>query len=156
VGSYRTWYTQLGGTLVGDVWSIFHPIICLFDFLWRKHKEDVSLKQGFFWAGGILLALWVLSILFGFLIAALPQLGDLFLGSLGLAGSEGLMIQEVVRRRFISLGWVTLLVLLAFTLSLLFTKNNRIDFGTTDSNRVNESWISRYHLQFRLMDLPCC
>lgn len=126
--------------------SFLIPLFVYLIFLWRKHKEDVSLKQGFFWAGGILLAFWVMSILFGYLIAALPQLGDLFLSSLGLAGSDGLMIQEIVRRRFISLGWVTLLVLLAFTLGLLLSKNNRINFGSTDSNDVNEGWISRNYL----------
>ena len=121
--------------------SFLIPLFAYLIYLWRKHKEDASLKQGFLWAVGILLALWVLSILFGYLIAALPQLGDLFLGSLGLAGSDGLMIQEIVLRRFISLGWVTLLVLLAFTLSLLLAKNNRIKSEANDSNGEDEDWI---------------
>lgn len=124
--------------------SILIPLFAYLIFLWRKHKEQVSLKQGFLWAGVILFTLWVVSILFGYLIAALPQLGDLFIGSLGLAGSDGLMIQEIVQRRFISLGWVTLLVLLAFILSLFLSKDNRKNGEIGDSNRVNENWVSNY------------
>ncbi len=136
---YFGFSSQAGGVLPNLVYStrgahlwvmfgaLLIPLFAYLFFLWRRLGKGVSLRQGFFWAGGALLTLWILALLLGLVIILLPQLGELFLGTLGLAGLESRLLQEAFLRRFTSLGWVTLLVLLAFTLSLLWPKRSQIN-----------------------------
>lgn len=147
---YFGFSSQAGGILPNliyptrgaHLWVMFGSFfILLFGyliFLWRENRIDVSLKQGFLWAVGVLLILWFLALLLGWMIVILPVLGELFLGSLGLAGSVGGLIQEAFRRRIISLGWVTLLVLLTFTFSLLWPKHHRINPESNSSSELGD------------------
>jgi YYY domain-containing protein len=136
---YFGFSSQAGGVLPNLVYStrgahlwvmfgaLLIPLFAYLFYLWRRLGKGVSLRQGFFWAGGVLLTLWILALLLGLVIILLPQLGELFLGTLGSAGLEGRLLQEAFLRRFTSHGWVTLLVLLALTLSLLWPKRSQIN-----------------------------
>lgn len=102
--------------MFGALWL---PIFSYLIYLWRQNRFAGSLISGFLLALGVTVILWLFSLLFGLLISNLPLLGDLFRSSLGASNLSGDLFKEAFTRRFIALGWITLLVLLGMTLGLL-------------------------------------
>jgi uncharacterized membrane protein len=160
---YVGFSSQVGGILPhlisptrgAHLWVMFGPLLILLFaylfYLWRGFKEWESLWRGFLWAAGLVLAFWGLSLLFGFVATQLPVLGDLFLGSIGASGSVGEIFSEIIARRFTSLGWVTLLILLAFTLALFLP-----DWRARDQDPENQAGSGEPGTgpALRLLELP--
>jgi uncharacterized membrane protein len=131
---YLGFSSQAGGILPNlinptrgaHLWVMFGafwlPLFTYLIYLWRQNRFSGSLITGFLLALGVTLIFWLFSLLLGLLISNLPLLGDLFRSSLGANNLSGDLFTETFTRRFIALGWVTLLVLLGMTLGLLSPK----------------------------------
>ena len=127
---YIGFSSQAGGVLPNLVyptrgahlWVMFAPLLLpLFAFLYFRWRHSSGLG---FWKGGALalgltLLLWLLSILLTVGIAMLPEVNNLFLGSLSAPDYGNLLAESLVRRMRSPGGWLTLLVLLAMTLGLM-------------------------------------
>lgn len=127
---YIGFSSQAGGVLPNLVyptrgthlWVMFAPLLLpLFAFLYFRWMHSSGLG---FWKGGALalsltLLLWLLSILLTVGIAMLPEVNNLFLGSLSAPDYGNLLAESLVRRIRSPGGWLTLLILLAMTLGLM-------------------------------------
>ncbi len=127
---YIGFSSQAGGVLPNLVyptrgthlWVMFAPLLLpLFAFLYFRWMHSSGLC---FWKGGALalsltLLLWLLSILLTVGIAMLPEVNNLFLGSLSAPDYGNLLAESLVRRIRSPGGWLTLLILLAMTLGLM-------------------------------------
>lgn len=127
---YIGFSSQAGGVLPNLVyptrgthlWVMFAPLLLpLFAFLYFRWMHSSGLG---FWKGGALalsltLVLWLLSILLTVGIAMLPEVNNLFLGSLSAPDYGNLLAESLVRRIRSPGGWLTLLILLAMTLGLM-------------------------------------
>jgi YYY domain-containing protein len=146
---YLGFSSQAGGILPNliyvtrgaHLWVMFGPFFFLLFaylfYLWRLTGDRKRLGKGLFLAVGAVLILFAASLLMGFGITRLPVLGDLFLGSIGAIGPVGELFQQAFIRRLInSGGWVTLVVLLALSLGLLWPKleagHRRIEGDSVD------------------------
>lgn len=132
---YLGFSSQAGGILPNliyvtrgaHLWVMFGPFfIILFAYLlylWRRAGARRNLGKALLLAGGFTVFLFVSSLLMGFGIIELPVLGDLYLGSIGATGQVRELFQQAFARRLIdSGGWITLVVLLTFTLALLWPR----------------------------------
>ena len=130
---YWSFSSQAGGLLPSLVfftrgahfWVMFGvlliPLAVYLGFLWNKAGSRESLKKSAFLVIGIAIILMILSLLLGFAITLLPGINNLFLGLMG-AGAPGELIQSALVRRLVAPGaWVSLLVLLIFTVALLWS-----------------------------------
>ncbi len=132
---YLGFSSQAGGLLPNliyptrgaHLWVMFATLLApLFAYLLHLRKVVDSpawaqgmLRSGLKPAAVLLLLLWLLSLLLGFLISLLPGLGDLYLGDLG-ANTTGELFGSALVRRFSNPGgWITLLFLAAFLIALL-------------------------------------
>lgn len=127
---YIGFSSQAGGVLPNLVyptrgthlWVMFAPLLLpLFAFLYFRWRHSSGLG---FWKSGALalsltLLLWLLSILLTVGIAMLPEVNNLFLGSLSAPDYGNLLAESLVRRIRSPGGWLTLLILLAMTLGLM-------------------------------------
>ncbi|HEY5668938.1 MAG TPA: DUF2298 domain-containing protein [Anaerolineales bacterium] len=127
---YIGFSSQAGGVLPNLVyptrgthlWVMFAPLLLpLFAFLYFRWMHSSGLG---FWKSGALalsltLLLWLLSILLTVGIAMLPEVNNLFLGSLSAPDYGNLLAESLVRRIRSPGGWLTLLILLAMTLGLM-------------------------------------
>ena len=132
---YLGFSSQAGGILPNliyatrgaHLWVMFGalllPLFAFLIYLWGQNRLGVSLRYGFIQALGVTLIFWFFSLLLGLLIMNLPLLGDLFRSSLGASSLSGELLRQAFTRRFIALGWVTLLVLLGMTFGLLSPKS---------------------------------
>jgi len=99
--------------------QLFIPLSAYLAWMWKIDGQAVWIKKGFGLAFGLVFLAWILALLLGAGIAALPSAGELFLGSLSAPGL-GLLLLESVRRRLVNAGgWITLILLLGPTLGLL-------------------------------------
>jgi len=126
---YLGFSSQAGGILPNVIyptrgahlWVMFAPLLLpafgLLLYLWRADR--VRLRQGFAIAGGMMLVLLALALLFAAVITLLPALGDLFLGSLAAPGLGALVSMGLARRLTSFGGWLTLWALLGLGLSAL-------------------------------------
>jgi YYY domain-containing protein len=128
---YLGFSSQAGGPLPNliyptrgaHLWVMFGaflvPLFAYLIYLYSILKRPKMLRRGFVLAAGFMLALWGLSLAFGFLITLLPELGDLYLGSLAAPNATELLSAAVTRRFTSPGGWITLLLLLGAGLALL-------------------------------------
>ncbi len=102
--------------------TLFFPIAIFLFYLLKLSGDASSLQRGLGLVFGIALALWLLSLLFALGILAFPGLRELFMGSLA-APSPAEVFQEALLRRIVNPGaWLTLTVLLGFTIALLWPR----------------------------------
>lgn len=99
--------------------SLLLPIFTYLLFARSRMKDQFDMSRGFFIAGGLILVLWLLSLGFGFVIANIPLLGNIFMSSIG-GGSSLDLIAESISRRLSGLAFVTMFLLLAFVFGYLF------------------------------------
>lgn len=127
---YVSFASQAGGILPNLVyptrgvhlWIMFAPLwLPLFAWLFQKLpaargelRRAVSLSLGF------MLALWLLSLALGVGISLIPKIGELFLGSIAAGSISSWMAVALQRRLLYFFAWLTLTVLLAACLALLF------------------------------------
>jgi YYY domain-containing protein len=129
---YLGFSSQAGGiipnliyvTRGAHLWVMFGafllPLVAFLGYLWRRSGRSYSFRKGLLLAFGLALVLWLTSLLLGLLVANLPQLGDLFLDTLGARGNAEALLREALIRRTVHLGsLVTLVALLAGILALL-------------------------------------
>jgi uncharacterized membrane protein len=127
---YVGFSSQAGGVLPNLVYStrgthlwvmfgpLLLPIFAYLIFLWRNNRIQFHLGRGFLIALGLVLILWLSSLLLGLGIASIPLLGNIFVNSMGGATASGLL-QESIIRRVNGSGWVTLLLLLSLAFGSL-------------------------------------
>jgi uncharacterized membrane protein len=81
--------------------------------------------QGFALAGGLILILWIISVLLAIAISLVPGVSDIYLNSLSASGL-GALLSESIIRRFTNLGgWLTLFILLGIASNVLVNGLNR-------------------------------
>jgi uncharacterized membrane protein len=85
---------------------LFIPLICYLAYFYIR--ERLPFLKGLAYSFGIMLVLWLLSLLFALVILAIPQVGDLYLGSLGAPDTAELFRQALTRRLVNWGGWFTL------------------------------------------------
>lgn len=150
VGLYFPFYlgfsSQAGGILPNliyptrgaHLWVMFAPLFLalIFYLIYLSTKHKTSFIQGFKLSLAIIFSLWVLSILFGLLILAIPQAHQIFLNSLSAPNTADLLRMALSRRLLNNGGWITLLILLAITLTFL-TKSVQ-DYRSTTSSSIEK------------------
>ncbi len=123
-----------------QMWVMFAPlwlpIGAFLLYLWLSQKKAGNLLNGGILAVGILLLLWIVSLLLTLLVSRLsflssvnPQAnnaGLLFLQDLGAPSWSALLKESLIRRVINSGGWITLLILLAATLGLFLWRKSQI------------------------------
>jgi len=129
---YLGFSSQAGGILPdliyptrgAQFWVMFAtlllPLIGYLVYLLRANRVSSGLKTGFGFALGFTFLLWVLSLLLGFGIIALPGIGNYYLSTLAAPDSASLFKQAISRRLVDSGGWITMVVLLGVTSGSLF------------------------------------
>jgi YYY domain-containing protein len=125
-------------------------ILCYLIYLWIGRKRKVSLLRALGYGLMVIFILWVVSLLFGILITSLPILGQLYVNSLGGTGSLSQLLQVTFQRRFTSLGWVTLLILLGLVIELIWSF---IKKQTTTEVSEGESTSSKSESSYELEDI---
>jgi len=132
------------------LWVMFVPLLIpIFGyliFLLSKKSQSKELSKAAIVSLSIILGLWILSLLLGLLIVNLPEIRDIevgrfFLSFLGAPDSSSLFKETIVRRIIYPGGWITLLLLLTFTIGLLF-KAYRQDHDNTDF-RIDRSTLEK-------------
>lgn len=130
---YLSFSSQAGGVLPNLVyptrgahlWVMFTPlwlpILAFLCLLWRENRQVVRLRLGIWMTLGLMLGLWLLSILLAVGISALPGVGNLFLSSLGAPGLAPLLQESLVRRLLNPGGWITLWGLLGTSMALFIS-----------------------------------
>lgn len=98
---------------------LFIPLIALLLYVWRSERWQADWRGGLLLAGGLVVGLWLFSLLFGYAISLLPTWGDAFIGTHGAADRATVFTQALLRRFSTPGGWLTLLGLLAACLALL-------------------------------------
>ncbi|MFU8771940.1 MAG: DUF2298 domain-containing protein, partial [Anaerolineales bacterium] len=149
---YLTFSSQAGGifpnlinpTRGAHFWvmygSLLIPIFLYLIFLSKKSGIRKEIIKGFLFSVLITTGLWGISLLMGWMISNLPLLGDLYLSSLGAAGSQEDFFYEVLNRRLEQPGgWITMLVLLGITMSLWFRFFQITGRASEDKEDLNSS-----------------
>jgi YYY domain-containing protein len=99
----------------------FLPLAAFLFYLWRGSGNGNSFRKGLLLATGLVLFLWLTALLLGLLAANLPQIGDLYLNTLGALGNQQALPREAFTRRIANTGsLLTLLALVAGVLALLW------------------------------------
>lgn len=112
------------------LWIMFATLLIpLFGFLlryWRRHRVEVNLRTGLALTLGLTLFFWLSSLLMGVLIANLPDLGVLYVENLGADGLSELIAGAFGRRLLASAGWITLVIILTLSISILMGRREYI------------------------------
>jgi uncharacterized membrane protein len=128
---YLGFSSQAGGPLPNliyptrgaHLWVMFAaflvPIFAYLAYFYTQVKKPGMLRKGFGLAFGFMLGLWLLALVFGWLITLLPELGNIYLGSLAAPNAVELLKEAVVRRFATPGGWITLVILLGLSLAIL-------------------------------------
>jgi YYY domain-containing protein len=113
-------YSTRGAHLWVMFGSLLLPIFAYLLFLRKRCNDQFYFGRGFLFALGLVISLWLISLLFGLGIASIPLLGNIFVSSLG--GEPGIvLLAESLSRRLSGLGWITLILLLGLTIGYLLT-----------------------------------
>ncbi|UCH58909.1 MAG: hypothetical protein JSV61_11910 [Anaerolineales bacterium] len=132
---YLSFSSQLGGILPNLVyptrgthlWVMFAtlllPILAYLVYLWLN-MQGKRYRPGFLIAIGLGLALWVLSLFLSVGILLIPEVSDLFMGSLGASEVRALLTESLLRRLEAPGGWITLLLLLGLVIALLWSQQD--------------------------------
>ncbi|MDD5466406.1 MAG: DUF2298 domain-containing protein [Anaerolineales bacterium] len=127
---YIGFSSQAGGILPNIIyptrgahlWVVFAPLLfplCFYLLFLRRKRDYPWAWQGLFSAGVVIVALWIFSLLFVWVIMAIPAAKDLYLSSLAAPGA-GELLEEGLRRRLVnSGGWITLFLFLGGFLGFL-------------------------------------
>ena len=128
---YLGFSSQAGGILPNliyptrgiHLWIMFAPfiapILAFLVYSYLLNPDRRALLRGFGIAAGLLIGLWIFSLLFGWAITLIPEIGMIYLGSLGATDPGPLLLEAVSRRISAPGGWITFLVLLGLILGLL-------------------------------------
>ncbi len=139
---YLPWYlgfaSQAGGVIPNvlyitpgsQFWVMFGPLLIpIFAWLiytWRRRKADRDLKTGLMLSGILVLGLFIFMLLLIGLMNWLPigvggdSLVQIFLGSIGASDLSQVMVEGIVRRITVPGTLLTLFVLAALSLGLVF------------------------------------
>ncbi len=139
---YFGFSSQAGGILPNlifstrgaHLWVMFGalllPIFAYLLFFRTRNKDNFFTARGFLLASGLVIGLWLISLLFGIGIASIPLLGDIFVSSLG-GESNTVLLAGSLAQRMSGMGWVTLVLLLGLTfgylLALIRPKSTSVD-----------------------------
>lgn len=109
------------------LWVMFAPLLlpisAYLAHRWRKEPEQPRLGRGLALAGGLLLALWLLSLIFAAVISRLPlEVSSVFLGSIGAPDFASALTGSLARRLTNFGGWLSLLLLLGTSLAFFFNR----------------------------------
>jgi YYY domain-containing protein len=128
-------YVTRGAHLWVMFGTLLIPLFLFSIYLWKLEGNKTLLKKGVWLAVGILLALWVSSLLLALLIPLLPKLQNLvpeaaiafnmFLGSLNAPNLSSLLSESFRRRLLLPAGVITLLALLMLALGLLLKRREQ-------------------------------
>lgn len=119
--------------------SLLLPIFAYLLFLRVRSDYQVYLGRGMLLALGLVVSLWIISLIFGIGIASIPLLGNIFVSSLGGENSIGLLAVSL-SRRYTGLGWITLIILLGFTFGYLLNlfrsrSNSTVETGSLSDEK---------------------
>jgi uncharacterized membrane protein len=107
-------------------WVMFAPLLIpmaiYVGFLWSRAGNRRNLRRAALLVIAGSLGLFVLSLLLGSAIIQIPAASGLFLGVMGAGGAGELIRTSIVRRLAAPGAWLTLLVLLSFTIALLWPR----------------------------------
>ena len=133
--------SQAGGFIVNliyptrgaHLWVMFGGMFLLIGlflvYLFKKNKkyqtEYHRLKSGLLITIAFFAGIGFISFILGILAMLNPELRSFYLGSMSASNPASLLAEAVVRRWIYSLGWLTLFILLAPTLTLLLRALNR-------------------------------
>lgn len=128
---YIGFSSQAGGLLPNliyptrgtHLWVMFAPLLlpllAYLIFLWIQDYKSEPLIKGLKISLGIIIFLWITSLLLGWGISVIPKIGDFYLGSLAAPDWHSLMNMSLNLRLTNAGGWLTLLITLTLTLGLL-------------------------------------
>lgn len=146
---YLGFSSQAGGVLPSMIfitrgihlWVMFGvllvPIACYLGYLWLKQGSRSNLRRSAVLILIGFLGLLGLSILLAVLIVQVPVLRDLFLNNLAAQNISSLIRETLLRRLASPGGWITLLVLLMFTMALLLPRT-----AVKGSSSSGSVWLS--------------
>jgi uncharacterized membrane protein len=118
---------------------LFIPLFLYYGYSWKAAKP--LLLKGLGLAAGIMALLWVLSLIFGFVILALPAVGDIYMGSLA-ATDVGGVIHQALSRRLVNFGgWATLLILLGWTLAYLLQTDRQPGKSAAETKSTDHTYL---------------
>ncbi len=144
---YLSFSSQAGGVIPNliyptrgaHLWVMFAPsIIPILIFLFYKALTAgrAGFRFGFLSAGGLIIGLWLMALLLGWLATQVPGIGEIFMGSLAASDVSALFQAAVIRRLTQPGGWITLLALLGLGLSALWLHRKKdltkADFAVDD------------------------
>lgn len=136
---YLGFSSQAGGILPNlinptrgaHLWVMFGallgPIFAYLIFLWTILRKEVVVKRGLNLAIGTVAGFLTVSFFFGAILASLPFIGNLYVGSLGAEVPLSHLFSVAIDRRISNLGWVTLVILIGFTAGIPWVK--KIDYN---------------------------
>lgn len=149
---YLGFASQAGGILPNliyptrgtHLWVMFAtlllPLIAYMLFLWKLNQDSAHMIRGFILAFGVVFALWVLSLLLGLGIIAVPGVGDFYVSSLTAPDWPALFRESLNRRLASAGGWITLTLLLGVTLGLLLKIIDKgFGLGDKDPDRTGDA-----------------
>jgi YYY domain-containing protein len=117
----------------------FVPVFLFLLFTWRRNWAWNRLQNGLLSSFGIALTLLVLSLWMAFAAINIPAVRDLYLGAMGASGQTGELFQAAVSRRLENPGaWVTLVLLIALSLGLLWPKSRYAERRASSDAKMRE------------------
>ena len=120
---------------------ILIPLASYLIYLWSNYGSKQQLKTGIGIIGITFVILLLFTTLFGLLIMVIPGLRELFLGSLGADSPESVFTSGLTKRAQFAGGWVTLLIILALVIGMIWPKKR-----TEDGIFVLPANLSRSHI----------
>jgi len=137
---YLGFSSQAGGILPNliyptrgvHLWVMFGSLLLLLVaylfYLWKHMGDWISMRNGLVVTFGGMVLLLSMTVLFGFGIINLPIISSIYLDSLGAMGQTGELFTQVFARRLTNPGgWLTLGLLLAVVIGLLWPRKTGID-----------------------------
>ncbi|KAA3643129.1 MAG: hypothetical protein DWQ07_21670 [Chloroflexi bacterium] len=124
----------------GPLWL---PLLAFLAYLWRKDNAQGRLRRGLLVGVGIVLGLWLLSLLLTLFIAvALPLLENVnpelqgisqtLLAAIGAPDVNALLVESVRRRFSAASGWLTLMLVLGLIVGLLWPRSKESESPQSD------------------------
>jgi len=107
-------------------------------------NKRILLLRGFILSISLILSFWIASLLLGLLITSIPQVSDLFLSTLSTSIGADLFHAAIMRRLLNPGGWITLLGLLTFTLTLLINWESPLPELRNHESNTNENTSINY------------
>ncbi len=109
--------------------SLLGPIFAYLISLWKILHRDISIKRGLSIAFGVAAGFFILSSIFGGILASLPLIGNIYVASLGAEVPLTHLFSVAFTRRITNLGWLTLIVLIGLTAGIPWLKRIKDNDG---------------------------